>query len=522
MRPKPGMNAGKNGVLVGAYNKHYRKAIVSEVRTPPQDGDMRIFMGMDPSGSQERGTDPLEFGIQEYNGENWETRGNMAQRSGSNVVDMFLSGFLQAGESVLSSPGLTWDKIATSSFGASSIYGVTYGNNKYIAVGAGGKIAYSSDANTWTQAATPSFGASEIRGVTYGNGKYIAVGNSGKIAYSTDGDSWTQAGTPSFGASNIYGVTYGNSKYVAVGDDGKIAYSTDGNTWTQAGTPSFTGTIYGVVYGDGKYVAVEGGGEIGYSTDGDTWTQATTPSFGATAIYGIAYGNDKYVAVGASGKIGYSADGDAWTQVVSSPFGAAFIYGVAHGGNVFIAVGGDGKISRSSDGGKTWGAQVYGDASVSQPFGTDGFFMGVCYSDDDKRFILVGYLNSDNSGIIATSDYLEAGAGIVEQGTNSNGEYVIFSNGLQVCWNYRTNLSAISSSSNLLGSTSGTSYFTDNSLTFPAAFKPGTFPGIGSGTNARVTWNRNITATTFSLSCVSNSSSSGNLSGGYVAIGWAS
>ena len=119
-----------------------------------------------------------------------------------------------------------WTQATTPSFSTSAIFGVTYGNGLFVAVGGTGKIAYSSNGDLWTQAATPSFSTTGINCVTYGGGLYVAGGASGKIAYSSDADAWTQATTPSFGTDTSFGIAYNNDLFVAVGNTGKIA-STD-------------------------------------------------------------------------------------------------------------------------------------------------------------------------------------------------------------------------------------------------------------------------------------------------------
>jgi len=37
---------------------------------------------------------------------------------------------------------ITWTAVADSTFGTSSIYGIAYANNRFVAVGADGKMAY--------------------------------------------------------------------------------------------------------------------------------------------------------------------------------------------------------------------------------------------------------------------------------------------------------------------------------------------------------------------------------------------
>ena len=63
--------------------------------------------------------------------------------------------------------------------------------NRYVAVGASGKLATSSDALTWTLR-TSSFGTTAINDV-YSNGTvFVAVGDLGKVATSSNGLTWGQ------------------------------------------------------------------------------------------------------------------------------------------------------------------------------------------------------------------------------------------------------------------------------------------------------------------------------------------
>ena len=82
--------------------------------------------------------------------------------------------------------------------------------------------------------------------VTYGNNKFIAVGNRGKILYSDNGSSWDN-GTSGI-TSRLNEITYSNnaSKYIAVGHSGKIISSSSGSTWDNAIDKN--STIYGIAY----------------------------------------------------------------------------------------------------------------------------------------------------------------------------------------------------------------------------------------------------------------------------------
>jgi hypothetical protein len=75
------------------------------------------------------------------------------------------------------------------------------------------------------------------------------------------------------------------------------------------------------------------------------------------------------------------------------------------------------------------------------------------------------------------SDWLEAGSGIVEQGSNTNGHYVRFSSGLQECWG-----AVAVDTSTLVNTNVGTygwSYYSGNTaVTFAAGFATGTIPRV--------------------------------------------
>jgi hypothetical protein len=67
---------------------------------------------------------------------------------------------------------------------------------------------------TWTQRA--SVADNGLYGVTYGNGLFVAVGDVGTILTSPNGVRSTEQAS---GTSNsLYGVTYGNGRFVAVGE----------------------------------------------------------------------------------------------------------------------------------------------------------------------------------------------------------------------------------------------------------------------------------------------------------------
>jgi hypothetical protein len=83
-----------------------------------------------------------------------------------------------------------------STFGANAINNVTYGDGMFVAVGASGVMACSEDGVTWvpisggagtatiTTLGDSTFGANAINGIIYGADKFVAVGAVGRMAYS--------------------------------------------------------------------------------------------------------------------------------------------------------------------------------------------------------------------------------------------------------------------------------------------------------------------------------------------------
>jgi hypothetical protein len=314
------------------------------------------------------------------------------------------------------SPGsLTFTAATTtaSGFSATNVKGVTYGNNTFVAVGAGGKIAHSADGIIWTAATTTAsgFGTADVNGVAYGGGKFIAVGGqdtTAKIATSTDGATWTAVTTP-YIAGSLNSIAYGNNTFFAVGANRAISYSTDGGaTWTVAYTVNSgfgsTAGILGVAYGSERFVAVGGSGHITYSgPEYDNviqWVAASTinSGFGTSyGIYGVAYGSGKFFAVGQGGRVASSTDGTTWAQAASDIFSSEEnndIYGVAYDGSKFVAVGAAfdsnegefgayiGKIASSANG-TTW-AQASADGSGF----SIGIIRGIAYGGG--TFVAVG------------------------------------------------------------------------------------------------------------------------------------
>jgi len=252
------------------------------------------------------------------------------------------------GKAAYSSDGITWQAVVDSKI-TSIINGITWGNDKFVVVSNNGQIVYSSDGITWQKVSDSKFGYTTIRNIAWGNSKFVAVGSDGKIAYSSDGITWQAVADSKFGTTDIYGVAWCNNKFIAVGNEGKMSYSTDGITWQAVANSTFTDIIRDVAYGNNKFVAVGGVGKIAYSSDGITWQQADTNSLVLYGLRGVAWGNNKFVLVGIYNSIATSPDGVTWTKVTDNSFDGiaydALGYDIVWGNNKFVISGSGSKIA---------------------------------------------------------------------------------------------------------------------------------------------------------------------------------
>ena len=266
-----------------------------------------------------------------------------------NAVTYGYDKFVAVGDSAkgaYSTDGITWRAIDNTQI-ERNVSAVAYGDTRFVIGSNDGKGAYSTDGVIWTAISNMQVSFATVNSITYGNGKFVAVAGSGKGSYSTDGITWTAVSDMKANGRPIMSVTYGDGKFVAVGTKGLIIYSTDGVTWTNVSNPVSRNTFTSIIYGNQKFVAVGLDGEIMHSTDGVTWTTIPFTVFGNININSITYGNGKFVAVASSGKGAYSTDGVIWTAISDLKFGVDRMTSVTYGDKKFVAVGINGKGSYS-------------------------------------------------------------------------------------------------------------------------------------------------------------------------------
>src|SRR5579862_866088 len=71
-----------------------------------------------------------------------------------------------------------------------------------------------------------------INGITYGSDRFVAVGQSGTTMVSTNGSDWRFGSIGGNGSTDFSGVCYGNGTFIGVGDYGNVSISSDGIFWT--------------------------------------------------------------------------------------------------------------------------------------------------------------------------------------------------------------------------------------------------------------------------------------------------
>ncbi|WP_249897903.1 Ig-like domain-containing protein [Paenibacillus sp. PK3_47] len=177
------------------------------------------------------------------NGTNWSPIMPPVDNTTINSVVYGANGFVGVGNSgkiVTSTDGISWTK-ASDSKTAKNLTAVAYGNGKYVAVGADGTIVFSLDGVKW-EVKTPkededdskenSEGSkvdarwlNNLNNITYGSDKFVAVGASGTVITSPDNTKGAVYTTDS--QVNLNGVASGNGVFMAAGDGGKVFSSDD-------------------------------------------------------------------------------------------------------------------------------------------------------------------------------------------------------------------------------------------------------------------------------------------------------
>ena len=348
--------------------------------------------------------------------------------------------FMYPGVVLTSDTGTNWTELSAET-SENRLYGVTYGNGLFVAVGDAGGILVSPDGLTWTE--VTGYHRSAIRAIACAGGLYLASGQpichayssfpdltslvssngtdwvvsttnpptmndlagSGKIfvgvsggciCTTTNGFGWT---SNCLSANTLRGVGWGKGQFAVVGDAGTIYTSADGFNWNNHSIAPAS-NLNCVAYGNGQYVAA--GSVVASSVDGVSWSLTLT---NPPATFGrLIYANGLFVAtayVGPSysptGEILSSPDGVNWQLRYSLAGGT--VSGLAYTSGIFLAISEYGAILKSLNG-------IDWTPAATLPLVDGGAFHGyytgnysACLCAWDGRFIAAGL-----DGIMMQSD----------------------------------------------------------------------------------------------------------------------
>ena len=298
--------------------------------------------------------------------------------------------------------------------------GVTGGNSVMVAVGGTPVSTYAPATATllssvdnglsWAGRALPG-GSQNLTAASYGNGKYVAVGASSyldgvnpggeaTILTSSDGISWNSRNSDSFLGLNA--ITFTKGRFIAVGDYNNkfsgapfaegavILTSTDGANWTltqkiTSTAGNLTGIAAGTVLGVDALVAVGEFGTVLVSTDnGLTWTETTDSAINGADLTAVTFGNGSFMAVATTNEVYASANrGATWSaEILPIPTTLTVkLQGITYFNGLFVAAGNDHFIvSKTTAPGSTWTINTgydYVNSSLHGITAVNGFFIAV-------------------------------------------------------------------------------------------------------------------------------------------------
>lgn len=210
---------------------------------------------------------------------------------------------------------------------------ITYGFNKYIAVGQESTIIYANNLTNWHKSnlTPPPSSSTSFTAIQCNGAICYALANRlgrGYIYSSSDGINWNQV---SDFTSNypLNALEVESNAFVAVGNNGTIAYNS-GSGWTQLVTPPTDKQLLGIAYGNGYWVIVGGGdanpllsfSQIILQNSGDltTWNIVYSSSDFMHTFNSIIYANNRFAIIGEGlltiipdGSVGYSTTGASGT-----------------------------------------------------------------------------------------------------------------------------------------------------------------------------------------------------------------
>lgn len=198
--------------------------------------------------------------------------------------------------------GVTWETVNLSDY-LTFVYGLAFGNGRFVFTGLNGKWASTADFNSWK---TGQFDSTDIYLVEFGNGIFVAmndIASKKMFSTSTDGTAWTNRTHNLSVASYQFSTSaFLNGIFLFVMDGSAHALkSTNGLNWTYESTPTSSGMLIGTI---ANYFVLHNYNS--YSTylsdDGSEWQNILTgmlyPAYeDESKLYFFKYGNDSPTGV---------------------------------------------------------------------------------------------------------------------------------------------------------------------------------------------------------------------------------
>ena len=188
--------------------------------------------------------------------------------------------------------GILWTAANTKTFNDFS--SIVFGGGMYVALNTSNnstRIYISTNGVDWAPLLELS---AYLVQITYGNDRFIAVGQSGEIFISLDGITWSQTLQVQ---NRLNDITFGNGLFIAIGANGTELLSQDGYEWESQSSPT-TDNLLSVSYSNGIFIAT---GSVLTSIDGVNWTNY--PILNNYTITSATYFNGEFILTGPDGLI---------------------------------------------------------------------------------------------------------------------------------------------------------------------------------------------------------------------------
>jgi len=130
-----------------------------------------------------------------------------------------------------------------------------------------------------------------VFGVTFGNALFLAVGKGGTIRTSADGITWTRQNSTV--TADLYSACWSPHKsvFVVCGNHGTLLTSPDGVTWNKQSCAAGADALSAIVWSEEikLFVAVSGTNRLLVSADAATWNLQKVGSRTVRGVYWCRY-----------------------------------------------------------------------------------------------------------------------------------------------------------------------------------------------------------------------------------------